>query len=163
MSQKAEKPPDPARDAKNAGRREKHALKVWAANPKTQRLQQQHDAALRQLQILRDGTFCRQYAQMQQWCKRVEGEREAMEQQLMRVEGERTKEHIAAVAERAHDSKFKISGVRRRAVAVGCALPCTPQKPLSVGGLGRPGAPRSGTSRPGWFRQGGVASALGLG
>ena len=30
-----------ARDAKNAARREKHALKVWAANPKTQRLQQQ--------------------------------------------------------------------------------------------------------------------------
>ena len=33
----------------------------------------------------------------------------------------------------------------------------------AAGGLGRPGAPRSGTSRPGWFRQGAGASALGLG
>ena len=118
MSQKAEKPPDPARDAKNAARREKHALKVWAANPKTQRLQQQHDAALRQLQILRDGTFCRQYAQMQQWCKRVEGEREAMEQQLMRVEGERIKEHIAAVFERAAGRTAEESADKKLAEAI---------------------------------------------
>ena len=84
MSQKAEKPPDPAHEAKLAARREKHAVKVWTANPRTQELQRKYDAALRQLQILRDGTFCRQYQQMQKWCKQVEGEREAMEQQLMR-------------------------------------------------------------------------------
>ena len=101
MSQKAEKPPDPAHEAKLAARREKHGARVWAANPRTQELQRKYDAALQQLQILRDGTFCRQYQQMQQWCKQVEGEREAMEQQLMRVEGERIKEHIAAVFERA--------------------------------------------------------------
>ena len=97
MSQKAEKPPDPAHEAKLAARREKHAAKVWAANPRSQELQQKYDAALQQLQQLRDGTFCRQFAQMQQWCKRVEGEREAMEQQLMRVEGERGRRHIDAV------------------------------------------------------------------
>ena len=101
MSQKPEKPPDPAHEAKLAARREKHGARVWAANPRTQELQRKCDAALHQLQILRDGTFCRQYQQMQQWCKQVEGEREAMEQQLMRVEGERTKMHIFAVVERA--------------------------------------------------------------
>ena len=71
MSQKAEKPPDPAHEAKLAARREKHAVKVWSANPRTQELQRKYDEALRQLQQLRDGTFCRQYRQMQQWCKRV--------------------------------------------------------------------------------------------
>ena len=101
MSQKAEKPPDPAHEAKLAARREKHGARVWAANPRTQELQRKYDAALQQLQILRDGTFCRQYQQMQQWCKQVEGEREAMEQQLMRVEGERTKMHIFAVVKKA--------------------------------------------------------------
>ena len=94
MSEKAGKPIDPAHEAKLAARREKHNAKVWAANPKTQGLKSAYDAALQQLQQLRDGTFCRQYAQMQQWCKRVEGEREAMEQQLMRVEGERGRMHI---------------------------------------------------------------------
>ena len=38
-----EKPPDPAREAKLAARREKHAVKVWKANPKTQRLQSEKD------------------------------------------------------------------------------------------------------------------------
>ena len=61
MSQKAEKPPDPAHEAKLAARREKHAVKVWSANPRTQELQRKYDEALRQLQQLRDGTFCRQY------------------------------------------------------------------------------------------------------
>ena len=69
------------------------------------------------LQILRDGTFCRQYAQMQQWCKRVEGEREAMEQQLMRVEGERIKEQIAAVVERAAGRTASESADENRAEA----------------------------------------------
>ena len=59
MSQKAEKPPDPAHEAKLAARREKHGARVWAANPRTQELQRKYDAALQQLQILRDGTFCR--------------------------------------------------------------------------------------------------------
>jgi len=101
MSEKAGKPIDPAHEAKLAARREKHNAKVWAANPKTQGLQSAYDAALQQLQQLRDGTFCRQFAQMQQWCKRVEGEREAMEQQLMRVEGERGRRHIEAVVAKA--------------------------------------------------------------
>ena len=69
MSQKAEKPPDPAHEAKLAARREKHAVKVWSANPRTQELQRKYDEALRQLQQLRDGTFCRQYRQMQQLCE----------------------------------------------------------------------------------------------
>ena len=77
MSEKAGKPIDPAHEAKLAARREKHNAKVWADNPRTQGLQGAYNAALQQLQILRDGTFCRQYQQMQQWCKRVEGEREA--------------------------------------------------------------------------------------
>ena len=38
MSQKAEKPPDPAHEAKLAARREKHGARVWAANPRTQEL-----------------------------------------------------------------------------------------------------------------------------
>ena len=101
MSEKAGKPIDPAHEAKLAARREKYNAKVWADNPKTQGLKSAYDAVLQQLQQLRDGTFCRQFAQMQQWCKRVEGEREAMEQQLMRVEGERTKMHIFAVVKRA--------------------------------------------------------------
>ena len=101
MSEKAGKPIDPAHEAKLAARREKHNAKVWADNPRTQGLKSAYDAALQQLQILRDGTFCRQFAQMQQWCKRVEGEREAMEQQLMRVEGERGRRHIEAVVAKA--------------------------------------------------------------
>ena len=103
MSEKAGKPIDPAHEAKLAARREKHNAKVWAANPKTQGLKSAYDAALQQLQQLRDGTFCRQFAQMQQWCKRVEGEREAMEQQLMRVEGERGRRHIDAVFAKANE------------------------------------------------------------
>ena len=79
MSQKAEKPPDPAHEAKLAARREKHAAKVWAANPRSQELQRKYDAALQQLQQLRDGTFCRQYRQMQQYCQRMKDERDAME------------------------------------------------------------------------------------
>ena len=96
MSEKAGKPIDPAHEAKLAARREKYNAKVWADNPKTQGLKSAYDAVLQQLQQLRDGTFCRQYAQMQQWCKRVEGEREAMEQQLMRVEGERGRANMIA-------------------------------------------------------------------
>ena len=96
MSEKAGKPIDPAHEAKLAARREKYNAKVWAANPKTQGLKSAYDAALQQLQQLRDGTFCRQFAQMQQWCKR-----EAMEQQLMRVEGERGRRHIEAVVAKA--------------------------------------------------------------
>ena len=52
MSQKAEKPPDPAHEAKLAARREKHAVKVWSANPRTKELQRKYDEALRQLQQL---------------------------------------------------------------------------------------------------------------
>ena len=118
MSEKAGKPIDPAHEAKLAARREKHNAKVWADNPRTQGLKSAYDAALQQLQILRDGTFCRQYAQMQQWCKRVEGEREAMEQQLMRVEGERIKEHIAAVFERADARTASESADENRAEAI---------------------------------------------
>jgi hypothetical protein len=54
---------------------------------------------------------------MQQWCKRVEGEREAMEQQLMRVEGERIKEQIAAVVERAAGRTASESADENRAEA----------------------------------------------
>ena len=54
MSQKAEKPPDPAHEAKLAARRKAYALKVWKADPKTQEQQQELDAARAQLQILRD-------------------------------------------------------------------------------------------------------------
>ena len=70
-----EKPPDPAREAKLAARREKHAVKVWKANPKTQRLQSEKDAAVQELQILRDGTAGRQFAELRQRCERLEGER----------------------------------------------------------------------------------------
>jgi hypothetical protein len=76
-----EKPPDPAREAKLAARREKHAVKVWKANPKTQRLQSEKDAAVQELQILRDGTAGRQFAELRQRCERLEGEREAREKE----------------------------------------------------------------------------------
>ena len=80
MSQKAGKPhADPAHEAKLAARREKHALKVWRANPKTQGLQQERDAAVQerdaavqQLKTLRDGTAGRQIAEIQQQHKRME-------------------------------------------------------------------------------------------
>ena len=90
MSQKAEKPPDPAHEAKLAARREKHGARVWAANPRTQELQRKYDAALQQLQILRDGTFCRQYQQMQQYAQRMKDERDAMEK--AKEEAERNEE-----------------------------------------------------------------------
>ena len=71
MSQKAEKPPDPAHEAKLAARREKHAVKVWSANPRTQELQRKYDEALRQLQQLRDGAKPKScYATPSGACKR---------------------------------------------------------------------------------------------
>ena len=81
MSQEAGKPADPAHEAKLAARRQKHALKVWRANPKTQQLQQEHDAAVHELQILRDGTAGPQFKEMKQRCERLEGEREALEKE----------------------------------------------------------------------------------
>ena len=74
-----EMPPDPAREAKLAARGEKHAVKVWKANPKTQRLQSEKDAADQELKLLRDGTAGRQFAELRQRCERLEGEREALE------------------------------------------------------------------------------------
>ena len=79
MTQKAGNAPDPAHEAKLARRREAHALKVWTANPRSQELQKKYDAALQQLQQLRDGTFCRQYQQMQLYAQRMKDERDAME------------------------------------------------------------------------------------
>ena len=51
MAAKPPDPPDPAKEAMLAARREKYALKVWNDNPKTQRLQQERDAAVQQLKM----------------------------------------------------------------------------------------------------------------
>ena len=49
-----------------------------APSPASQ-LQSEKDAAVQELKLLRDGTAGHQFAEMQERCKRLEGEREALE------------------------------------------------------------------------------------
>ena len=106
MSEKAGKPIDPAHEAKLAARREKHNAKVWAANPKTQGLKSAYDAVLQQLQQLRDGTFCRQYRQMQKYCQRMKDERDAMEKAKEEAERKEEQQRKRKKEEEARAEKY---------------------------------------------------------
>ena len=148
-----EKPPDPAREAKLAARREKHALKVWKANPKTQRLQSEKDAAVQELKLLRDGTAGRQFAELRQRCERLEGEREALEKEKEKL-GESAKfwkrSHDQAEKEKKEaqgDSAERASNARKFCDAYeaqGKALDRAEAEleELKASGRGRRGAPQ---------------------
>ena len=87
-------------------RRARFTTRALKAKEDDRELQRKCDAALHQLQILRDGTFCRQYQQMQQYAQRMKDERDAMEKAKEEAERKEEQQRKRKKEEEARAEKY---------------------------------------------------------